>query len=156
MNMPYLKSIFCATLLSSIAEVKGEIIELSPLTFGSVVIAENNTQEHVILTYAGNVIRSNGIYIVTPPTVGQFLLTNYPSNQQVFISGRSIQARSNSDIYSVDQFTLTDVDVPSVLTTDNSGSATLFVGGTLETSGSGVNSYVNTQYRISYQISVNY
>lgn len=154
--MHYLKSIFSATLLLAFSEVRGDIIEISPLTFGSVVVAENNTPEQITVNHSRGVSHTNGIFIVSPPAVGEFLLTNYPSNQQVFISGRSIQARSNSDIYSADQFSLTDVDVPSVLTTDNSGAATLFVGGTLETSGSGVNSYLNTQYRISYQISVNY
>lgn len=154
--MRYSKSIFIAMMLISFSEVKGDIIEISPLSFGSIVITDNTTQEKVVLNYSGNVGYSSGIYAVTPPNAAEFLLTNYPSNQQVFISARSTQARSNSDIYSADQFTLTNVDVPSVLTTDNSGSAALFVGGTLETSGSGVNSYLNTQYRISYQISVNY
>jgi hypothetical protein len=150
------KSVFSLTLLSLCSESRGDIFEISPLDFGSIVVADNNSSQRISINYTGSISSTTGIYIVTPPATGEFLLTNYPSEQQVFITARSIQAQSNSDIYTADQFTLTDVDVPSVITTDPAGSATLYVGGTLETSGSGINSYTNTQYRITYQISVNY
>lgn len=134
----------------------GDITEISPMNFGTVVIASNSSPETIALGYTGSVGYSAGIYPVTSPSVAEFQLFNYPANQLLFISANSIQANSNSDIFSTEQFTLPHVDVPSVLTTDGSGAVTLFVGGTLQTSGSGSSSFIDTRYRINYQVTVNY
>lgn len=137
-------------------QAMGDITEISPMDFGTVVIASNSTPETIVLGYTGSVGYSAGIYPVSPPSVAEFRLSNYPANQLLFISANSIQANSNSDIYSTEQFTLPHVDVPSVLTTDGSGTVTLYVGGTLQTSGSGSSSFIDTRYRINYQVTVNY
>lgn len=155
-RMRVFKTVIGVVLLLGLANAKGDIIEISPLNFGTVVIVSNNTPERIILNHSGGVGYTSGIYAVTAPSVAEFMLTNYPPSQLVFISANSIQAQSNSDIYSADQFTLTNVDTPSTLTTDPTGAATLYVGGTLETSGSGTNSYLDTRYTINYQVTINY
>ncbi|MAF17379.1 MAG: hypothetical protein CMG93_15630 [Marinomonas sp.] len=134
----------------------GDIVEVSSLDFGTVAVSQNSTPGQVDVSFTGLVNYTGGIYGITAPSRGEFFLSNFPNNQSLFITGSNIQATTNSDSTSQDQFTLDSINVPSVITTDSSGNATLYVGGVLETSADGTNNYTNTRYTISYQISVNY
>lgn len=136
--------------------VFADIQEVTSLDFGTIVVASNNIQAQVIMDYLGSTNYVGGVYAVTSPTRAEFQLSNFPANQALFITGNSIQSNTNSDIPSSEHFTLSNVSVPNTLTTDAVGSATLYVGGTLRTSGSGSTAYTDTRYTIRYQITVNY
>ena len=126
------------------------------MNFGSIAVISNNSQEFISINHMGNVSSSSAVMVVSPPSTGEFILSNFPPNQRLFVSGQSLLPSSMSIQYSPEQFSLTDVDVPSVIFSDASGSANLPVGGTLSTSGSGNNAYIDTDYSIRYQITVNY
>lgn len=136
--------------------VIADVVEARSLSFGSIAIISNNSQEFVRISHTGNVSTSTHVMVVTPPITGEFILSNFPANQRLSISGQAILPSSISSQYSSEQFSLTDVDVPSAIFSDTSGSAILPIGGTLSTSGSGSNSYIDTDYTIRYQISINY
>lgn len=136
--------------------IHADTTELRSLDFGSIAILSNNTQEFIRISHTGIVGTSSAVLVITPPTTGEFLLTNFPANKRLHISGQSLLPSSTSTQYSVEQFSLDSIDVPSVIFSDANGSATLPVGGTLVTSGSGNNAYVDTDYRIPYQITINY
>ena len=155
-GMRAVKASFAVVAVLSVEIAWGDILEVSPLDFGTIAVSQNSTPGQVDVSFTGLVNYTGGIYGITPPSRGEFFLSNFPSNQSLFITSSNIQATTNSDVTSQDQFTLDSINVPSVVTTDGSGSATLYVGGVLETSADGTNNYTNTRYTISYQISVNY
>lgn len=154
--MTYQKVAFVVAALLLNQNASGDIIEVSPLDFGTIVISQNSIASQINVGFNGIIGYSHGMYGVSEATPGEYLLSNFPASQPLFITATSLQTTTNSDITSSDQFTLESVNVPSVLTTDASGNATLYVGGTLQTSADGSNNYVNTRYTIRYQISVNY
>lgn len=160
--MPTLsKSFFCAIIqalafISLSHHAMADIVEVRSLSFGSIAVISNDTQEFVRVSHSGTVSTSTHVMVVSPPTTGEFILSNFPANQRLNISGQALLPSSTSVQYSSEQFSLTDVDVPSVIFSDASGSALLPVGGTLSTSGSGNNAYIDTDYTIRYQITINY
>ena len=155
-GMRIIKASFATAAVLFVKMAWGDIIEVSSLDFGTIAVSQNSTPGQVDVSFTGLVNYTGGIYGITAPTRGEFFLSNFPSNQSLFITSSSIQSTTNSDSTSQDQFTLDSINVPSVITSDGSGNATLYVGGVLETSADGTNNYVNTRYTISYQISVNY
>ncbi|WP_208111416.1 DUF4402 domain-containing protein [Marinomonas balearica] len=132
-----------------------EVTESSSLDFGTIVVASNSSVQRLSLSYNGNVSYSSGIYPITEPTRAEFILTGYPNDQRVFLSSSVSTPNSSSTGYTVEQFTLTDLSVPAVITTDSSGSASFYVGGTLTTSGNS-GYYGDTAYSITYRVSINY
>lgn len=160
--MPLTKKRFlCATtqaltIFTLSTNVMSDTIESKSLSFGSIAVISNNTREFIRINHNGIVSSSSSVMIVSPPSTGEFILTNFPPNQRLFISGQSLLPSSISTRYSPEQFSLTNIDVPSVIFSDVNGSAILPVGGTLSTSGSGNNTYIDTDYTIQYQITVNY
>ncbi|SBS26576.1 hypothetical protein MAQ5080_00557 [Marinomonas aquimarina] len=133
-----------------------DIEEVTPLSFGSIVVLSNDSVESISINHNGIVSSTQAIMTVTPPTVGEFLLSNFPLNQRLFLSAQSIQSTTNSAVYSTEQFVMSNVDVPNVIFTDGNGNAQVNVGGTLSTSGSGNKSFVDTAYHIRFQLSVDY
>tara|TARA_Y100000310_G_C20608458_1_gene776765 strand:- start:546 stop:1013 length:468 start_codon:yes stop_codon:yes gene_type:complete len=135
---------------------KGEVTEITELNFGTIAIASNNTHSQIIVRYSGEYEYNGNIYQISPPSPAEFLITNHPTNTVIFITKSNIQTTTNSQFFSGDQFTLQDIDLPNSVVTDANGSASFFVGGTLQTSGSGSNRYTDTKYFLQYSIDLNY
>ena len=133
-----------------------EVTEISILDFGKIVISSNNAASQAIVNRNGGAQYVGNIFPVSPPHRAEFALTNFPPNTTIFISATSIQATSNSEVASNEQFKLDNIDTPSSIVTNSNGSATLYVGGTLQTSGSGSNAYTNTNYSLKYRLDLNY
>lgn len=150
-----LSAAFIALSISTPLSTYADVTESSSLDFGTVVVASNSSAQSLSVGYNGNVSYSSGIFPITEPTRAEFILTDYPNNQRVFLSSSVNTPNSSSTGYTVEQFTLTDLSVPAVITTDSSGGASFYVGGTLTTSGNS-GYYGDTNYSITYRISINY
>ncbi|MBM6549636.1 DUF4402 domain-containing protein [Marinomonas ostreistagni] len=133
-----------------------DITEIEPLAFGRIAIIDNDSPEYISISHVGVVSTSGSILVIERPEVGEFLFSNLPAYQRLNLSARPTQATSSSVQYSSEQFRLTAIDLPSAIDTDGNGEARIQVGGTLSTSGSGSTRYIDTQYRIRYQITIDY
>lgn len=133
-----------------------EVTEVSKLDFGKIVLADNNLPYQVIVNRDGESQYIGNIFPISQPERAEFYLTNFPINTIIFITATNIQATSNSKTFSNEQFTLENIDIPKSIVTDPNGTATLYVGGTLQSSGSGSNGYSNTDYSLKYQLEITY
>ena len=136
--------------------VLADITEISALSFGTIAVSNNQSSEYVSISHTGTRSNSSGIHVINSAQVGEYALSNYPASQLVFLTATVVQSTTNSQLVSTEQFRLTATSIANSITTDASGNGTFYVGGTLSTSGSGSTLFVDTTYRINYQISVNY
>ncbi|MGQ8367401.1 DUF4402 domain-containing protein [Glaciecola sp. 1036] len=133
-----------------------EIIEVTPLSFGSVAVLDNSSVGHIEVDSLGNISISTNFAVLEPPQYGEFRLVDYPVNANLFVTGGIVQAQTTSDAFSPEQFTLTAVNTVSVINIGSDGTALLRVGGRLETSGSGSLVFGDTTYSCRLVITVNY
>lgn len=152
----YCRALQALLLLLGADACVADITEVEPLEFGKIAIIDNDNHEYVSISHIGVVSTSNSVLVIERPKVGEFLFSNLPTYQRLNLSARPIQATSNSVQYSSEQFRLTDIDLPAAIDTDANGEAMVQVGGTLSTSGSGSTRYIDTQYLIRYQITLDY
>ncbi len=155
-----IKSVCLITFLmvSSVAKLAyaQQIIEIRPISFGTVVVLDNSTVGSINIDAIGNVNISNHFAIIAPPLYGEFQLLNYPVNANLFLSGGILQGQSSTPVFSPEQFTLTAVNVLGIVNIGNDGSAIIRAGGRLETSGSGSLSFGDTTYTSRIIITVNF
>lgn len=133
-----------------------DISETSPLSFGTVAISNNSSPQTITVTTSGNTYYSNNIHPIQGAQRGIYRLHNFPPHQVLTITTQSSLPTTSSSQASSEQFSLTNIQTTTYLTTDASGEATAYVGGTLMTSGSGLTTFSNTQYTVQFQITVNY
>lgn len=126
------------------------------LHFGDIVIVDNSSPGTFSLSYFGERFVSNHFKIISPSQVGQVLLSDYPVNSELFINAFVLQANSNSDAISSEQFQLTAISHPPSVLIKTDGTAIINIGGTIKTSGSGSLAYADTNYSIAIQIQVQY
>lgn len=134
----------------------GVIIE-NKLSFGTVVVTDNSTISNVTVNLSdGKTLSTNKMLILVPGQLAEFTLINFTPYSLLNISANILSSETSSDTGSLSQFSLTNLTIESTVTVDNSGMATLFMGGTLSTSGNGTNSYISTNYHSTYNIVISY
>lgn len=133
-----------------------DITEVERLNFGTIAVTNNDSQGYVQILHTGAISASQNVVVIQTPQVGAFFFSSFPANQRLNVSAAPIQSTSQSTQYSSEQFRLSTIDVPTTLDTNGNGEARLQVGGRLTTSGSGNNRYIDTDYRIRYQITIDY
>ncbi|WP_317931666.1 hypothetical protein [Halioxenophilus sp. WMMB6] len=143
------------TLLLSLysAFLQADMVEVTPLSFGRFVVAGNSTISTIVIRFDGRKpLYTNQIYPLEFGTNGEYFLSNFPSFTPLnitIISTNNLTTSGPTEEFSVADFTHNDV------TTDANGQATLFVGATLSTSGSG-NPYVDATYDAPYIINIDF
>jgi len=144
-----------ALLFSSLAFAGITVID--KLNFGTIAVLDNTTPSDITINSITNqIIITNGIRVLIPGNRAEFLLTDYPTYTQVFTSANIVIAETSSPTPPSEQFTLINLEtVPSVMI-DGTGFASVFVGGTLRTSGSGTGQYFDAVYTATYELEVNF
>ncbi|MFT6907858.1 MAG: hypothetical protein ACJAS1_004545 [Oleiphilaceae bacterium] len=143
------------SLLSSPLSIAA-ISTIDDLSFGTIAVVNNDTNSDITINTAGSIIITNHIRVITPGHRGEYVLSSYPAYTQLFTTVSVIQAQTTSPAPGSEQFTLVSIDTAPSVTTDVSGTATVLVGGTFRTSGSGTGQYNDTLYSTSMELSVNY
>lgn len=132
------------------------ITEVQPLSFGRVAVANNSSVQQVSVSALGNITSSAGIRVITAGSPAIFLLSDFPGNLFINLSASIIQPGTNSGVVSGEQFTLTGLDVASFIATRPDGTATVPVGGTLQTSGSGSVNFADTDYTARLMLTISF
>lgn len=126
------------------------------LSFGTVAVLNNTSSSEITITLNNQYSVTNHLRVLRPGHRGEYLLSAYPPYTQLFVSANITLTQTASSAGSSEQFTLTSLTTAPSVTTDAAGIATIFVGGTLRTSGSGSGQYFDTSYSVNFDISINY
>lgn len=127
--------VFCLGTAS--AQADSTLENIQDLSFGSFGLVNNDSQQTIIVTPDSDVTYDDDIVGgTTPPQAGEYLLDELTPDTDLGITIQDATLNrmggGPSPTFTVSDFTHNDP------TTDSNGDATLLVGGTLTTSGSGV------------------
>ncbi|PKF61169.1 hypothetical protein CW745_11075 [Psychromonas sp. psych-6C06] len=121
------------------------------------MVTDNSSVSSVTVNLVdGKTLSNNKLRVLVPGQLGEFTLIDFPPYTQLYINAVILSSETTSDDYSPSQFTLDNITTLPTITVNESGIATLFIGGTLSTSGDGTNQYINSNYDGIYNISISY
>lgn len=128
----------------------GSLTVIEPLDFGTFALKDNKGRYTIVLAPDDAYTHSDEIVIGNPePQRGEYLLEGLPPDTllDITITDAALRKPGNPD------FTISDYTINDPLTTDASGNATLYIGATLTTSGTGAYNYTG-RYTGTFNISV--
>jgi hypothetical protein len=134
----------------------GAITSVSDLSFGTIAVLKNDGVSEIRISTTNQTFLTNHIRVLVPGQRAEYLISGYPAFTQLFTSANITNTETFSPAPSSEQFTLSALDVVPSVTTDASGNATIFVGGTLQTSGTGSGQYYDTDYTVFFELTVNF
>lgn len=133
--------------------VLSDIALIENLSFGKIAITDNSVQSQIIVDRFGATSTTNNAWIVVPGHAAEILLSNYPPGLRFYLSA-NIPSPTTSSIAPT-QFTLMSVDMAPSIDIQTSGTATIKIGGVMQSSGNSIN-YVDTTYSSIIDVTINY
>ncbi|GAC35489.1 DUF4402 domain-containing protein [Paraglaciecola polaris] len=131
-----------------------EIIFEENLDFGKFSIVNNADVSTLTVTRHGQAFSSNSLRIITTGEPASVRFFNYPPYTTLYLSAITpVTGQVQSGISA--EFILIDLDIPASITTDSAGEASLTLGGTIESSGTG-QSYLDTDFIFDIRFTINY
>lgn len=137
-------------------QARSDAVVTQTLNFGVVAVSDNSAAHTYSIDESGNLAISGGFRIITPGNPGAILLTNYPGNIEVFVTGNVITTVLNPGQISQEYFDFVSVNVPSTVRTSSLGEEEFTFGGTIQTSGSGSIQFTDAQYSGQLRIDLNF
>jgi hypothetical protein len=128
--------------------------EQRPLSFGTIAIRHNLSVSTLTIPAVGNSFSTNALHIVQQGQPAEWVFSGYPAFTTLNISP-VLPIDSSNGVGSNPQFKLTNLDIPSQVTVNGIGVASVVVGATLETSGTG-GQYIDTDYQFVIFLNVTY
>jgi hypothetical protein len=126
---------------------------INQFSFGTIAIRTNAAKERLVLNLNGTFTNSANILVISPPQRAEFLAVGFQPSTALSLSIVPIElsedGQGNGKKFNVGFVYLSDIS------TDPTGSATILIGGTLETSGDGT-PYSDRDYGGLAQLIVNY
>lgn len=121
---------------------------IKPLSFGTIVLKDNSASYQYTITFAGDVHVDPAFILITPGNPAEFFISEFTPhtlvNINVFTVDNNTQIAGESHPTS-SQFTINNHHTAlSTVTTNALGEASVFVGATLTSSGTGF--YVDSTY----------
>ncbi len=152
--LPSFVILVVATALLFSGAAVAQIISLQqPFTFGTIALRSNAAKERLALNLNGTYSTTSNLLVIAGPQRAEFLATGFQPSTAMSLSILPIQLSEDGQgtgkkfnvgfVYAAD------------ISTDPTGSATIFIGGTLETSGDGI-PYDDRQYAGTASLIVNY
>lgn len=146
--LPVAFALLCASIPAYARAYLNDVVNLS---FGSFALINNDTPQTIVVPPAGSAVFGvNVIEGPTPPVAGEYFLEDLTPNTllDVTIADTTLSRfGGGSPLFTITDFT---TNTP---TTDGNGDATLFVGATLTTSGSGAH-YESGNYTGTMDITI--
>lgn len=110
---------------------------VQPLSFGQFSLKNNNAQHQIIINAATGTVTPDPAYVVATPAPqrGEYFLDNLPASTIVNVTivpgNLTLGGGGPPTVFTVDNYTVH----PNPVTTNASGEATVYVGGTLKSTG---------------------
>lgn len=152
-NAAGLVFVFCISLFA--VPVLADIQVNQQLNFGKIAITSNASVSTTTVRRNGSQLSTNKILVVQAGTPAILQLSNFPAYTTMNLSS-NVPVSSAMGYGGTEQFTITALDMPSVVKTDITGQGTLIIGGTLATSGLGGVYYNEAVYNIYLEIEFSY
>jgi hypothetical protein len=134
--------------------VMAQIITLQQqFSFGTIAMRSNGSKERLVLNLNGSYSATSNIIVITAPQRAEFLATGFQPSTALSLSIQPIELSEDGQ-GTGKKFSVGFVYSPNI-STDPTGSVTIFIGGTLETSGDGT-PYDDRQYAGTASLIVNY
>tara|TARA_R110002167_G_scaffold333039_2_gene540053 strand:- start:322 stop:807 length:486 start_codon:yes stop_codon:yes gene_type:complete len=141
-------------LFTSIANAA--VTEVEKLDFGTLAVLRNDSVSEITINLDNQITFTNHIRVLVPGHRGEYLLSSYEPFKELFISANIVQTETSSPAAPSQQFTLISLSSVPTITTDLNGDATVFVGGTIASSGNAVGIYYDTAYTVIFELSINF
>lgn len=135
-------------------QVHAALETIQRLHFGELAVTSTAVVSTVTVPIAGPSWSDGAIHILKPGQSGLFRLTELTPHR--FIRLTPLMPQLADPVMTSDGFELISVDMPATLSTDANGTATFPVGGVLRTRMISGEGYLNTEYRIFLNISIDY
>lgn len=135
--------------------VSARITALQNLNFGTIAITNNGFASSVSIDPLGNVQVVGGIAIIVNGNEAIYEISEFPANTTLDVEIVVLNSQMLSDIASEETFTFSATINSDTVLTDDSGMALLNVGGQIETSGSGLNRFSDTDFTSNIRVTVN-
>ncbi len=134
------------------AHAQIDVVEVTPLHFGEIVIRDTNAVARVTIQPSGTYNYSANVYLHTPPTRGEYLLQspNFNEAYTITVPGSATLTGPGGT------FLLDNMAVrPNVLVTNGAGEDTFFLSGRLRSQGGGIG-YGDGVYNNTFTITINF
>ena len=154
-NIPFISIISVSQLFFFSCAFAGTTV-IDTLSFGTIAVLDNSSTSEITVTSTNNISCTNHIRILIPGHRGEFLLTSYPTYTPVFTTATVLVAETSSPAPTSAQFTLVNLETASSVTTDGTGFASVYVGGTIQTSGNASSQYFDSDYTATYELTFNF
>lgn len=122
-------------------------------SFGTIAMRSNGAKERLVLNLNGTYSATANIIVISTPQRAEFLATGFQPSTALSLSIQPIELSEDGQ-GTGKKFNVGFVYSPNI-STDPTGSVTIFIGGTLETSGDGT-AYDDRQYAGTASLIVNY
>lgn len=122
-------------------------------SFGTIAMRSNSAQERLVLNLNGTYSETANILVISAPQRAEFLATGFQPSTALSLSILPIELSEDGQ-GTGKKFSVGFVYSPNI-STDPTGSVTIFIGGTLQTSGDGT-PYDDRQYAGTASLMVNY
>ena len=150
-----IKLLFGICLFVSSAQAAVELEQA--LDFGTIVIIDNSAVGTISVTPSGKIDFSRHFRVLTLGHAAEFTLSQYPSYKMLSIGAAVMQAQTQvASGLGTQQFTLVSVKTDTSVVTDSNGMASVFIGGTLQSSGDPRGHYIDTEYQARLLMTIDY
>lgn len=150
-------AVFLALFLEGQAAWAQTLTENNRLTFGRIVMRDNNAPRDVALTPTGSYVADPAyVFYAETPQLGSYTINGQTPNavMDIMLDVAATAITPNGGGGGAAQFTLVDpFTVPAVVVTNGGGSATFEIGATLRSDGSG-QTFLDANYIGNYTIIV--
>lgn len=124
------------------------------LSFGTVVVRNNNIKGSVTVPRVGHSSSSGGVLIIQPGRPAELVFTDYYPYIELTVTPM-LPVTTGVASGETEQFVLDKIDLPDFIRTDAAGVAKVKMGGRITTSGNGKH-YHNASYKAIFHLVVSY
>lgn len=140
----------CCLFLVPAFPALADVSVLQKLRFGELIITDNNNKYDIVVNVDGSFGHSGEIISIEDPQPGIYEIDDLIPNTVITVTGTQIQPLTRSG----NQFTLKDFQIINT-NSDPTGTASVTLGATAETSGNGV-MYAGGTYNGIIELQVSY
>jgi hypothetical protein len=133
-----------------------EVEVIKDINLGTIVVTNNDTVGVLDLSETGNVTITDHFRIIIPGHPGVIELRDFAWSAELHINAYILQNTTLSDVISPEKFTMTQINVPNSIITEEDGSAEIYFGAQISTSGSGSKRYADTTFSSQIKFAFQY
>lgn len=151
-----MKPLIYLLLFTLSANCLSQIVEEIPISFGTIALVNNDTQGSLSIDIFGNVSVDSNFRVITPGNFGVFQVSGLPANSSLAVDVSVTNPSMNPGRAFVETFVFSVTSFDALARANASGDATVRVGGTITTSGSGSRNFEQASYESQIRVTINF